>query len=61
VVRGLERRLQRLENLERHVEERVVEKLKAAFDRLERHLPRDELTRVLRILASEEEEPRRGS
>jgi hypothetical protein len=60
VVRRLERRLQRLQNLERLVEERVEEELEAAFDCLERHLTRDELHRVLRILASEEE-PRRGS
>jgi hypothetical protein len=45
VVRRLERRLQRLENLERLVEEGVEEELEAAFDRLEWHLTRDELHR----------------
>ena len=57
MVRDLERRLGRLEmeNLERLVEERVEEELEAAFDHLERHLRRDELNLVLRILASEEE------
>jgi hypothetical protein len=47
--------------VEGRVEARVREELEAALDRLERHMTRDELRRVLRILASEEEEPGRGS
>jgi hypothetical protein len=53
---SLERRLENLERLvEGRVEARVKEELEAALDRLERHLPREELRRVLEILASEEE------
>ncbi len=59
---GIDRRLESLERLvEGRVEARVREELEAALDRLERHMTRDELRRVLRILASEEEEPGRGS
>ena len=59
---GIDRRQESLERLvEGRVEARVREELEAALDRLERHMTCDELRRVLRILASEEEEPRRGS
>ena len=48
----------RLENLERlvkgRVEARVEEELELVVDRLERHLTREELRRVLEILAGEE-------
>jgi hypothetical protein len=61
-VRSLERRLGNLERLvEGRVEARVEEELEAIFDRLEQHLTRDELRRVMEILAAEEEESRRGS
>jgi hypothetical protein len=60
-VGSLENRLSRLESLERLVEERVEvrvrEELEAALDNLEQHLTREELRRVLEILADEEEEP----
>jgi hypothetical protein len=42
------------------VEVRVREELEAALDRLEHHLTREELRRVLKVLA-DEEEPHRGS
>ncbi len=59
---NLERRLENLEQLvEGRVEARVREELEAALDRLERHMTREEVIRVARILASEEEEPERGS
>jgi len=53
---SLERRLENLERLvEGRVEARVEEELEAIFDRLEQHLTRDELRRVLEILAGEDE------
>ena len=62
---SLESRLSRLEGLERLVEERiearVEEELEAIFDRLQQHLTRDELRRVLEILAADEEESGRGA
>jgi hypothetical protein len=61
-LRGRVRRLEGLEQLiEGRVEARVREELEAALDNLERHLPREELRRVLEILADDEEEPGRGS
>jgi len=58
---GLERRLENLERLVKgRVEVRVEEELEAIFDRLEQRLTRDELRRVMEILAAEEES-RRGS
>jgi hypothetical protein len=57
---GLERRLENLERLvEGRVEARVREELEAALDRLERHMTREEVIRVARILA-DEEEPQEG-
>jgi hypothetical protein len=51
---SLERRLENLERLvEGRVEARVREELEAALDRLERHLTREEVIRVARILADE--------
>jgi hypothetical protein len=56
---SLERRLENLERLvEGRVEARVEEELEAIFDRLEQHLTRDELRRVMEILAAEEESVR---
>ena len=53
---SLERRLENLERLvEGRVEARVEEELEAIFDRPEQHLTRDELRRVLEILAGEDE------
>jgi len=53
---SLERRLENLERLvEGRVEARVEEELELVVDRLERHLSREELRRVLEILAGEEE------
>ena len=53
---NLERRLDNLERLvEGRVEARVEEELELVVDRLERHLSREELRRVLEILAGEEE------
>jgi hypothetical protein len=58
----VERRLENLERLvEGRVEARVEEELEAIFDRLEQHLTRDELRRVMEILAAEEEESGRGA
>ena len=55
----------RLWNVERLVElcvrRRVMEELEAAIDRLRQHLTRDELRRVLEILAADEEESGRGA
>jgi hypothetical protein len=59
---SLERRLENLERLvEGRVEARVEEELEAIFDSLEQHLTRDELRRVLEILAADEEESGRGA
>jgi hypothetical protein len=59
-VGGIDRRLESLERLvEGRVEARVREELEAALDRLERHLTREEVIRVARILA-DEEEPQEG-
>jgi hypothetical protein len=59
---SLERRLGNLERLvEGRVEARVEEELEAIFDRLEQRLTRDELRRVMEILAAEEEESVRGA
>jgi hypothetical protein len=59
---SLERSLGNLERLvEGRVEARVEEELEAIFDRLEQHLTRDELRRVMEILAAEEEESVRGA
>jgi hypothetical protein len=59
-VRSLERRL---ENLERLVEGRVRisvrEELEYAIDRLEWHIMPEELFRMVRILAGEDDEPQR--
>ena len=53
---GLERRLENLERLvEGRVEARVMEELELLVGRLEHHLTREELRRVLKILAGEEE------
>ena len=53
----LDRRLENLERLgEARVEARVEEELELAVERLEKHLTREELRRVLEILAAEEEE-----
>jgi hypothetical protein len=60
-VGSLERRLGNLERLvEGRVEVRVREELECAIDRLERHMTRDELNRVARILAGDEAEPQEG-
>jgi hypothetical protein len=60
-VGSLERRLENLERLvEGRVEARVEEELEAAFDRLERHMTREEVIRVARILAASEEELQEG-
>ncbi len=57
---SLERRLENLERLvEGRVEVRVEEELELAVGRLERHLTREEVIRVARILA-DEEEPQEG-
>jgi hypothetical protein len=57
---NLERRLENLERLvEGRVEARVREELEAALDRLERHMTREEVIRVARIL-TDEEEPQEG-
>jgi hypothetical protein len=59
---NLERRLENLERLvEGRVEARVEEELEAALDRLERHMTREELIRVAKILAGEEEAQEGGS
>jgi hypothetical protein len=61
-VGGIDRRLESLERLvEVRVEARVMEELELVVDRLEHHLTREELRRVLEILAAEEEEPGRGA
>jgi hypothetical protein len=59
---SLERRLDNVERLvEGRVEARVEEELELVVGRLERHLTREELRRVLEILAAgEEEEPQEG-
>ena len=55
-LRGSRKRLESLERLvEWRVEARVREELEAALDRLERHLTREEVIRVARILAGEED------
>jgi hypothetical protein len=61
-VGSLDRRLESLERLvEGRVEARVEEELELVVGRLERHLTREELRRVLEILAAgEEEEPQEG-
>jgi hypothetical protein len=59
---SLERRLENVERLvEGRVEARTREELEAALDRLERRLTRDELHRVLRILADDAEPQEGGS
>jgi hypothetical protein len=62
-VGSVDRRLGNLERLvELCVRRRVMEELEAALSELERYLTREELRRVLEILAAdEEEEPGRGS
>jgi len=61
-VGGVNRRLSALEQLvEGRVEARVMEELELVVDRLDRHLSREELRRVLEILTAEEEEPGRGA
>jgi hypothetical protein len=58
---SLERRLESLERLvEGRVEARLAEELEAALDRLERHMTREEVIRVARILADEEESQEGG-
>jgi hypothetical protein len=59
-VGNLGRRLENLERLvEVRVEARVMEELELVVDRLEHHLTREELRRVLEILAGGEEEEAR--
>ena len=59
---SLERRLENLERLvEARVEARLEEELDLVIDRLEQHLTREELRRVLEILAGEEEPQEGGS
>jgi hypothetical protein len=59
-VGGIDRRLESLERfVEGRVEARVKEELEAALDRLERHMMREEVIRVARILA-DDEEPQEG-
>jgi hypothetical protein len=62
-VGSVDRRLENLERLvEGRVETRVREELEYAIDPLEHHLTREELIRVLEVLAGgEEEEPQRGA
>jgi hypothetical protein len=61
-VRSVDRRLTNLERVvEARVEARVEEELEAIFDSLGQHLTRDELRRVLEILAADEEESGRGA
>jgi hypothetical protein len=56
-VGSVDRGLESLERLvEGRVEVRVREELEAALDRLVRRLTREEVIRVARILAGEEEE-----
>lgn len=51
-VRSQHKRLSALEaHIESRVEERLLQELEAAFDRLEEHLTREEFVRVARILA----------
>ena len=58
---NLERRLDNLERLvEGRVEARVIEEIEVAVERLEYHLTREELRRVLEVLAGEEEEEARN-
>jgi hypothetical protein len=60
-VGNLERRLENLERLiEWRVEVRVIEEIEAAIERLKHHLTREELRRVLEVLAGEEEEEARN-
>jgi hypothetical protein len=55
-VASVEHRLTALERLvEGQVEARVMEELEVAIDRLEHQLTREELRRVLEVLAGEEE------
>jgi hypothetical protein len=59
---NLDKRLENLERLvEGRVEARVREQLEAALDRLERHMTREEVIRVARILADEVEPQEGGS
>jgi len=59
---SLDKRLDSLERLvERRVEARVEEELELVVDRLEHHLTREELRRVLEILVGEEEPQEGGS
>jgi hypothetical protein len=52
----MNRRVGALEALiERRVEERMEEEWESAFDRLEEHLPREDVVDVLRILAGRED------
>ena len=56
---SLERRLENLERLvEERIEARLEEELELVIDRLEQHLTRDELRRIVEILADEEESVR---
>lgn len=51
-VRSQHKRLSALEaHIESRVEERLLQELEAVFDRLEKHLTREEFVRVARILA----------
>lgn len=57
-----DRRLTTLERLvEPCVRRRVTEELEAALDKLQHHLTREGLRRILEILADDEEETGRGS
>jgi hypothetical protein len=61
-VGSVDRRLENLERLvKRRVEARVEEELEAALDCLERHMTREEVIRVARILADEEEQQEGGN
>jgi hypothetical protein len=54
-MRNIERRVGALEAfIEERVEERMEEEWENAFDRLEEHLPREDVVKVLRILAGQE-------
>ena len=53
---NIERRVGALEAfIEQRVEERMEEEWESAFDRLEEHLPHEEVVNVLRILAGRED------
>jgi hypothetical protein len=61
-VGSVDRRLTALEQLvEERVEARVMEELELVVGRLEHHLTREELRRVLEILADEEDPQEGGS